>query len=89
MSGISGKRRRRSKEQVKRLVAEFEASGLERREFRGRHGSALSILQRHLSHFQVALGFIFGSLFERNNFSFLVYPFFWAPRVSTPFFFLH
>src|SRR5258708_8216701 len=56
MSGISGKRRRRSKEQVKRLVAEFEASGLERREFRGRHGLALSILQRHLSLFQEALG---------------------------------
>ncbi len=56
MSGISGKRRRRSKEQVKRLVAEFEASGLERREFRGRHGLALGILQRHLSLFQEALG---------------------------------
>jgi hypothetical protein len=68
MNGISGtRRRRRSKEQVKRLVAEFEASGLERREFRGRHGLALSILQRHLGLFQVALGFIFGSLFERNN----------------------
>src|SRR6266446_6931945 len=71
-NGISGtRRRRRSKEQVKRLIAEFEASGLERREFRGRQGLALSILQRHLSLFQVALGFIFGSLFERNNFSFL------------------
>jgi hypothetical protein len=50
MNGISGtRRRRRSKEQVKRLVAEFEASGLERREFCGRHGLALSILQRHLT----------------------------------------
>jgi len=54
MNGISGTRRwRRSKEQVKRLVAEFEASGLERREFCERHGLALSILQRHLSRRRV------------------------------------
>jgi hypothetical protein len=68
---------RRYEEQVKRLIAEFEASGLGRREFRGRHGLALSMLQWHLSLFQAALGFIFGSLFERNNFPSQAHPFFW------------
>ena len=74
MNGISGTRRRRSKEQVKRLVAEFEASGLERREFRGRHGLALSILQRHLSLFQEALGIREGADGARKYVLDLSYP---------------
>jgi hypothetical protein len=41
-------RKRRSREEIKRLVGEFEASGLRLAEFCRHHGLALSILQRHL-----------------------------------------
>ena len=41
-------RRRRSSEEVKRLVLEFEASGLRQNEFCRNHGLALSTLRRQL-----------------------------------------
>ena len=41
-------RKRRSGEEVKRLVVEFEASGLRRNEFCRTRGIALSTLRRHL-----------------------------------------
>ena len=41
-------RKRRSREEVKRLVMEFEASGIARNEFCRSRGIALSTLQRHL-----------------------------------------
>jgi transposase-like protein len=41
-------RRRRSGEEIKRLVLEFEASGLRQNEFCRKHGLALSTLQRRL-----------------------------------------
>jgi hypothetical protein len=41
-------RKRRSRQEVKRLVAEFEASGIQRKEFCRARGVALSTLQRHL-----------------------------------------
>jgi len=41
-------RKRRSSEEVKRLVVEFEASGLRREEFCRTRGMALSTLRRHL-----------------------------------------
>lgn len=41
-------RKRRSREEVRRLVDEFEASGLERARFCRRRNLALSTLQRHL-----------------------------------------
>jgi hypothetical protein len=44
----SGRRRRRSREEVRRLVDEFEASGLQRWEFCQSRNLALSTLQRHL-----------------------------------------
>jgi hypothetical protein len=43
-----GNRHRRSREEVKRLVDEFEASGLERAEFCRSRTLALGTLQRHL-----------------------------------------
>jgi hypothetical protein len=43
-----GNRQRRSREEVKRLVDEFEANGSDRTEFCRRRGLALSTLQRHL-----------------------------------------
>ena len=43
-----GGRKRRSSEEVKRLVVEFEASGLRRDEFCRTRGMALSTLRRHL-----------------------------------------
>lgn len=43
-----GGRKRRSGEEVKRLVIEFEASGLRRKEFCQTRGMALSTLRRHL-----------------------------------------
>jgi hypothetical protein len=43
-----GARKRRSSEEVKRLVVEFEASGLRRDEFCRTRGMALSTLRRHL-----------------------------------------
>ena|SRR5271166_1382582 len=43
-----GSRQRRSREEVRRLVDEFEASGSERAEFCRSRGLALSTLQRHL-----------------------------------------
>ena len=41
-------RKRRSRAEVKRLVVEFEASGIPRNEFCRSRGIALSTLQRHL-----------------------------------------
>jgi len=41
-------RKRRSGEEIKRLVLEFEASGLRQKEFCRNHGLALSTLQRQL-----------------------------------------
>ena len=41
-------RKRRSREEVKRLVAEFEASGIQRSEFCRTREVALGTLQRHL-----------------------------------------
>ena len=41
-------RKRRSREEVRGLVDEFEASGLERAQFCRRRNLALSTLQRHL-----------------------------------------
>ena len=41
-------RKRRSGEEIKRLVLEFEASGLRQNEFCRKHGLALSTLQRQL-----------------------------------------
>ena len=41
-------RKRRTRGEVKRLVAEFEASGIQRNEFCRSRGIALSTLQRHL-----------------------------------------
>jgi hypothetical protein len=41
-------RKRRSGEEIKRLVLEFEASGLRQNEFCRNHGLALSTLQRQL-----------------------------------------
>jgi len=41
-------RKRRSREEIKRLVSEFEKSGLRPATFCRSHGLALSILQRHL-----------------------------------------
>ena len=43
-------RKRRSSEEIKRLVVEFEASGLRRNEFCRTRGIALSTLRRHLKN---------------------------------------
>jgi hypothetical protein len=43
-----GIRKRRSGEEVKRLLVEFEASGMRRNEFCRTRGLALSTLRRHL-----------------------------------------
>ena len=43
-----GARKRRSSEEVRRLVVEFKASGLRRDEFCRTRGMALSTLRRHL-----------------------------------------
>src|SRR5260370_36901253 len=43
-------RKRRSSEEVKRLVVEFEASGLRRNEFCRARGMALSTLRRHVKN---------------------------------------
>jgi hypothetical protein len=47
-SGVDGRRRRRSREQVEELVVEFGSSGLKRSEFCRLKGLALNTLQRHL-----------------------------------------
>ena len=44
---MEGMRQRRSREEVERLVREYEASGLGRQEFCNRHGLSLSTLNRH------------------------------------------
>ena len=49
-------RKRRSSEEIKRLVAEFEASGLRQHEFCRNHGLALSTLQRQLKKRRLAKG---------------------------------
>jgi hypothetical protein len=41
-------RKRRSRQEIKRLVAEFETSGLQRSEFCQKHNLALGALQRGL-----------------------------------------
>lgn len=41
-------RKRRKREEIRRLVVEFEASGLRQNEFCRNHGLALSTLQRQL-----------------------------------------
>src|SRR6516162_6267047 len=47
---VVGVRKRRSSEEIKRLVVEFEASGLGRNEFCRTRGIALSTLRRHLKN---------------------------------------
>jgi hypothetical protein len=47
---VNGARKRRSSEEVKRLVVEFETSGLRRNEFCRTRGIALSTLRRHLKN---------------------------------------
>jgi len=44
---LGGAGRRRSRAEVDQLVAEYEASGLTRQEFCGRHGLALATLDRY------------------------------------------
>ena len=46
--GEVGVRKRRSRQEIKRLVAEFETSGLRRSEFCQKHHLALGTLQRGL-----------------------------------------
>lgn len=50
---IDGVRRRRSREEVERLVKEYEASGLRRQEFCNKHGLSLSTLNRHRNRNQL------------------------------------
>ena len=50
------RRKRRSREEVKRLVMEFEASGIPRNEFCHSRGIALSTLQRHLKRHGSGVG---------------------------------
>ena len=49
-------RKRRTRGEVKRLVAEFEASGIKRNEFCRTRGIALSTLQRHLERHGSGVG---------------------------------
>ena len=49
-------RKRRTCGEVKRLVAEFEASGIQRNEFCRTHGIALSTLLRHLKRHGSGVG---------------------------------
>ena len=49
-------RKRRSRGEVKRLVAEFEVSGIQRNEFCRTRGIALSTLQRHLKRHGSGVG---------------------------------
>jgi transposase-like protein len=49
-------RKRRTRGEVKRLVAEFEASGIQRNEFCRTHGIALSTLLRHLKRHGSGVG---------------------------------
>ena len=51
-----GTRKRRTRGEVKRLVAEFEASGIQRNEFCRTRGIALSTLQRHLKRHGSGVG---------------------------------
>jgi len=44
---LGGARRRRSRAEVDQLVAEYQASGLSRHEFCGKHGLALATLDRY------------------------------------------
>ena len=48
--------KRRSRQEVRRLVLEFEASGLRQSEFCRRHGLALNTLRRHLKKRRAAKG---------------------------------
>src|SRR5512140_3042921 len=47
-------RRRRSREQANRLVAEYEASGMDRQQFCRQHGIALVTLDRYRSRLRKA-----------------------------------
>ena len=53
---MEGVRRRRSREEVERLVDEYETSGLGRQEFCKKHGLSLSTLNRHRKRKQMQLG---------------------------------
>ena len=57
-------RRRRSGEEIKRLVLEFEASGLRQNEFCRNHGLALSTLQRRLKRRRSVKGEVISSTFD-------------------------
>jgi transposase-like protein len=48
-------RQRRSREEVERLVKEYETSGLGRQEFCNQHGLSLSTLNRHRKRKQLRL----------------------------------
>jgi transposase-like protein len=52
---VSG-RKRRSREEIQRLMMEFESSGLRQNEFCRKHGLALSTLQRQLRKRRVDQG---------------------------------
>jgi hypothetical protein len=55
-NNAGGSRKRRSREEVRRLVDEFEASGLERAEFCRSRNLALGTLGRHLRAKRSATG---------------------------------
>jgi hypothetical protein len=52
---MDGVRHRRSREEVERLVREYEASGLGRQEFCNKHALSLSTLNRHRKRNQMRL----------------------------------
>src|SRR5262249_29358992 len=54
--GEVGIRKRRSRQEIKRLVAEFETSGLRRGEFCQKHNLALGTLQRGLRRGRMEVG---------------------------------
>ena len=59
-------RKRRSSQEIRRLVTEFEASGLRQVEFCNNHGLALSTLQRGLKRRRTeAGGHFIGAISER------------------------
>jgi hypothetical protein len=51
-----GVRKRRSRQEIKRLVTEFETSGLRRSEFCHKHNLALGTLQRGLKKRRMEVG---------------------------------
>jgi transposase-like protein len=50
---MDGVRHRRTREEVERLVKEYEASGLGRQDFCSKHGLSLSTLNRHRTRHQL------------------------------------